>query len=186
MPSTVSIYKFFIRKKLRQKTAGLPPALQRRKSRIIARKLLQIPGFIRARNVLIYVSKSGEVETWDLIRRALRMKKTVWVPRMNPAKNEIEAVRISDFRKDLVPGAYGILEPRKPAKKTSAEKMDLMIIPGLGFDPSGKRIGRGLGYFDRFLQKTRGCKIGLAFQEQLLQRVPVEAHDIGVDSVITD
>ena len=64
--------------------------------------------------------------------------------------------------------------------------MDLIVIPGVGFDHSGHRLGHGRGHYDRLLKKTRGYKVGLAFEEQLVPELPVEAHDVPVDLLITD
>jgi 5-formyltetrahydrofolate cyclo-ligase len=84
----------------------------------------------------------------------------------------------------LRPGAFGILEPRLDAAVFPASEIDLILVPGLAFDPQGHRLGRGKGYYDRFLPETRGKTMGIC--SYLVPRVPVEAHDCKMDAVVTE
>lgn len=84
---------------------------------------------------------------------------------------------------DLSIGAYGISEPTGELF-TDYEEIDLAIIPGVAFDPSGHRLGRGKGYYDKLLPHIPACKVGICFPFQLIEEVPAEAFDICMDTVI--
>jgi 5-formyltetrahydrofolate cyclo-ligase len=84
----------------------------------------------------------------------------------------------------LVQGKFGNLEPKANAPKAPFES-DFIVVPGLAFDPSGGRLGRGAGYYDRLLTKFQGVRIGVCFTELLVERVPCEDHDIRMDFVVT-
>ncbi len=131
----------------------------------------------------------GEASLRGLAAKSLKLGKKVYVPRVRLKTKDIEIRRIRRLASELRKGAYGILEP-VPAKTSKAEAriLDLLFIPGLGFDSRGGRLGRGGGYFDRFLKKVpaRAIKMGVAFREQLLSRVPAGPHDVRMDLVITD
>jgi 5-formyltetrahydrofolate cyclo-ligase len=94
---------------------------------------------------------------------------------------------------ELAPGMLGILEPpedlrRRPEKRIDAERLDLVMVPGAAFDARGGRIGRGKGYYDRLLRRTRpdALRVGVAFQCQIFPGVPMQEHDVFMDKVITE
>ena len=95
--------------------------------------------------------------------------------------------QIKNPLKDLKPGRFGIPEPKaKRARAGNPKNLDLVVVPGLGFDRRKGRLGRGEGYFDRFLKKTgKTRRIGLAFQEQIVDFIPMQAHDVRVHQIIT-
>jgi len=127
---------------------------------------------------LIYMPFRDEVDTRWIIRRALRKKKAVFLPRLS--EKGMAIYRIHDLKKHLEPGSYGILESKvRRGHKGHLSKIDVAIIPGLGFTPDGVRLGRGGGHFDRFLKNARTViKIGVCFREQLLTKIPAEKHDV--------
>jgi 5-formyltetrahydrofolate cyclo-ligase len=89
---------------------------------------------------------------------------------------------------DLQVGSYGILEPRPDKiKEASIDKIDLIIVPGVGFDLSGHRIGHGKGYYDNLLKISKNhLHIGLAFEFQIVDKIPIESHDLPVKRIITE
>lgn len=99
----------------------------------------------------------------------------------------MEAVEIREFS-ELIHGAYDILEPKNTRFKIDERCIDVSYVPGVAFDSSGKRIGYGGGYYDRFLNKLEkhSKKIALCYDFQVLDDIPVEAHDILVDDIITN
>ena len=161
---------------------------RQRKSRRILEKLLRSPVFRRSKHVMTYIAMHGEVETRSLIAKSLALKKHLYVPLVNRRTKEIKALKIHHPVRDLRRGAYGILEPvRRRVKPADPAALDLIVVPGLGFDRGGRRLGRGRGCFDRFLKKAKAAaKVGLAFREQIVRRIPTERHDVPVDRVITD
>lgn len=185
MRSNLQCLKAKIRIKLRASLKRLNPSERKKRSGRIVQKLLKLSEFKKAQRLMIYVSKSGEVETRQLIRKALKLKKKVFAPKMQAGALKI--YEITNPSRDLKRGAYGILEPRaRQSRLGRPEELDLIIAPGLGFDRRGRRLGRGRGYFDRFLAKAkRADKIGLSFKEQMRYPIPVSRQDIRMDRVIT-
>lgn len=113
---------------------------------------------------------------------------TPWPDEKQIALPRVEAGEISmrwaDRRASLAPGKFGILEP--PADAPAAgTAFDLILVPGVGFDRAGGRLGRGRGYYDRFLAGASGFFVGVCFDDRLVPEVPLEPHDIRMDAVIT-
>ena len=158
------------------------------KSAAIREKLFSLNEFKGAKNILFYVSFNNEVDTINIIKDLfIKKEKNVLVPYVDKDKL-IQISKINSFG-ELEPKTFGILEPREDKiKKFDAKKLDLVIVPGVVFDENGHRIGYGYGYYDRFLQKLSNntVKIGLAFELQLIEKIPKEGHDIPVDFVITE
>ena len=181
--------KSLLRNELRAALKKISPSLRVRKSRKIITRLLRSRYYRQAQNIFTYVATPAEVNTRELIRQALRTGKSISVPKVYLGKHRIEAVRIKHPRQGLRRGAYGILEPGRAERMMQIRPslLDLVVVPGLGFDRRGRRLGRGAGYFDRFLRRAkRAKKVALAFREQLVEKIPVEQHDVLMDAVITD
>jgi 5-formyltetrahydrofolate cyclo-ligase len=160
-----------------------------KKSLKIQKRLFGMPSFKKARRLLFYVSMPTEVNTFGMIDAALKMKKRVLVPKTDWENKKLGVYEITDRQKDLRKGTLGIWEPR-PEKTRAARitEIECVIVPGLVFDKTRRRIGRGAGFYDRFLDRlgTRVPKIGLAFSFQVVERVLCEKHDVAMDAVITD
>jgi len=94
--------------------------------------------------------------------------------------------RVRVFEEDMIPGAYGIKEPRDGLEEIGISQIDLFFCPGLGFDLKGGRIGRGKGYYDRILERARldSVKLGVCFGYQLVEEVDMDEHDIRMNGVI--
>lgn len=177
--------KALLRKELRKKLGALTPKERENRSQEILGRLFRHPKFLEARSLLTYLAVGFEVETRPILAEARRRGKRVYIPRLDSQKKRMWMIEVTG-REKLKPNRYGILEPPFNSKRVGNPKeLDLAIIPGLGFDREGGRIGRGEGYFDRFLAEARkACKIGLAFECQIVERIPREPHDVGVDEVI--
>jgi 5-formyltetrahydrofolate cyclo-ligase len=181
-------YKSLLRNELRQSLKAIAGIRRRKRSDKIIQRLLTMSIFQNAANILIYVALPTEVETRQLILKTLKLGKRVFVPLLALRHKRIEIYRIKNWKKDLRKGTYGILEPKpRRNRKGRADEMDLVVSPGLGFDRRGARLGRGGGYFDRFLKRAKQAKkIGLAFREQIVKKIPTGPNDIRMDCVITD
>jgi 5-formyltetrahydrofolate cyclo-ligase len=156
-----------------------------RKSAEIKKKLFSLKEFINSQTIMFYTSIKSEVYTHDMITEALISKK-VAIPVVDKVKDEISPSEIKDFS-ELSQGTFGILEPKKDfIRKILPEEIDLVIVPGIAFDIKGHRIGYGKGYYDRLLKKTKAVKIGFAFELQIIDEVPKEAHDVPMDKIITE
>ena len=140
------------------------------------------------KTIMAYVDMPKEVKTDIIINTLLNMGKDVAVPVCVPASYELIASKILSLD-ELKSGHYGILEPKKEYLRPMApDTFDVILVPGSAFDVYGNRIGHGKGYYDRFLSKVpqETLKIGLAFDYQILPRLPVEHYDIPVNCIITE
>lgn len=187
-PSDVSIRKFALRRKLYERLSGMRTAVCRKKSAKIFKEARALPGFLRAQKIMAYAAVGHEVRTQALLAAILRAGKTLYLPRMVRKTGRIEIYAVTNLRKDLRPGSYGIPEPRKKkAGRGNPAELDLIFVPGLGFDRKGRRLGRGAGYYDRFLQKARrAVKIGLCFREQIVPKIPSLTHDVRMSRILSD
>ena len=159
------------------------------KIEILEDRLFGFANFQEANIVLLSVNRGHEFETRNIIQKALNFKKIVILPAFSTEKSEITLMKIDNIEKDLVAGPLGNSEPDPSrCKVVPIDCIDIALIPGFAFDEKGGRIGTGHGYYDRFIPKlpvtTR--KISLAFEEQIIQQVPMESHDRYVDIIITD
>ncbi len=149
----------------------------------IVERLKKEKHIILAHTLLLYSALPDEVQTQDLLDELVCQGKTVLLPRvLNSSDMEL---RHYTGKQDLKPGAYGILEPIGELF-TDDSKIDVAIIPGMAFDIQGQRLGRGRGYYDRFLAKLSYpvYKIGVCFPWQIVAAIPVDDNDIPMDMVI--
>lgn len=136
-----------------------------------------------AKSILLYVPLQGELDVRTILDRAQLEGKQVALPRFMPEQSRYAAFFIGD--KPLQPGPYGVLEP-DASLPISVNRLDLIVVPGLGFDARGRRLGRGKGFYDRLLAEAGGIvKCGICFDEQLLPEIPAEPHDVAVDFIAT-
>jgi 5-formyltetrahydrofolate cyclo-ligase len=165
----------------------LPPETRRILSQGVGRRLFSLPEFARARSVLFYIAFRSEVETQALIERALALGKEVAVPVARAEPRGLIPCRYT-CQADLARTSLGVLEPRPEcACPVEFASIDLVVVPGTAFDLSGRRLGYGLGYYDRLLaEMNQALRVALAFECQMLPEVPVEPHDLPVDIVLTE
>jgi 5-formyltetrahydrofolate cyclo-ligase len=151
-------------------------------------KVIQSNEYKKARCIFIYVSYKNEVDTHNIIKKALKEGKSVCVPKIISLKEGMKAVKITSFD-ELKESKYGMLEPDLLIDNViEPEKIDLAYLPGVAFDLNGGRIGYGGGFYDRFLYHIgkNVPKIALAYSFQIFDHVPMSEYDVYVDSVITD
>lgn len=177
-----------IRKRMMNLRRQLPDEKVIEKSLKIMEHLFSLDVVINARLIMTYVDANGEVRTREIIKHALEAGKRIAVPVCVPEKGEIMVSEIFSLN-ELVPGHYGIMEPKKECiRPVDVSKIDVVLIPGLAFDLKGNRIGYGKGYYDRFLGSLESftVKIALAYEFQVLEEVPFEHFDVAVDYIITE
>lgn len=188
-PSTGSLSKKEWRQRALERRDAMPAVERSAASAAIVRTLEAMPAYAGARVVMLYVSFGSEVETGSLIAAALAAGKKVAVPKVLKREGALVPSALQDPAKDLVAGAYGILEPKaetlRPVRPTS---LDLIVVPGVAFDLQGHRIGYGGGYYDRFLPTVAATAVtvALAFESQLFPLLPAEPYDRRVDHVVTE
>lgn len=153
-----------------------------RKSQLIQQKVRSHPLYKEAKELYCYMDVRGEVGTGQLIQKALEDGKKVAIPKVEGEEMEFYYIHsLSDVRK----GAYGILEP--DTKEMVSKEPALLLMPGAVFDPSGGRIGYGGGYYDRYCRKhPKHKKMALAFDFQVVEKLPLEEFDIKAQWVLTE
>ena len=161
-------------------------------SRVICDKFIALPAYAAAKTVMWYVDAGSEVRTRHTLPAALGHGKRVVVPWCVVETNTLELFLLEDVS-ELVEGAYKILEPKEelrslPAKVVKPEELDLVMVPGTAFDPRGGRMGQGKGYYDRLLATARADAplVGMAFDCQVFDEIPVAPHDVFMDLVLTE
>jgi 5-formyltetrahydrofolate cyclo-ligase len=159
------------------------------KTRKIEKRLFEFANFLESNIVLLYINSNCEVNSLNIIERCLGYKKIVILPAFEPAKHGMKLMKIDNLDTGLILGPRDILEPDpNQCNIVPIECIDIAIIPGIAFDEKGGRIGSGRGYYDRFIPKlpitTR--KVALAFEDQIVPQIQMEAHDRHVDIIITE
>lgn len=183
--------KQLLRKRILTRLRDQPERLRRIKSGRIARALRRLPEYRKAQAILCYVDFDGEVQTRAILEKSLSDGKKVFVPVVaDRARRHLVVAQIKDLEKDLAHrGHYGIARPlRLSSREIPLSTLDLVILPGVAFDGQGNRLGRGGGYFDRFLSRVPPSvpRVGLAFRFQVVAKLPSETHDQPVSRVITE
>ena len=161
------------------------------KSIEITGRVINLVPFIGSQSIMCYMDFNNEVMTRYIIRHCFEYGKRVVLPLVDKTDGlrRIVPYEIMDEVRDVIPGTFGILEPKKDRAKTiNPEEIDVVIVPGVAFDLHKNRVGYGAGLYDRFLESVKtGCtKIGIAFEFQIYDAVPVEEHDISLDFLITE
>jgi 5-formyltetrahydrofolate cyclo-ligase len=179
--------KTIVRKELLYKRNLMTQEEIKEKSKKICKRLE--PFHSKAGNIMLYLSFGSEVNTEELIDRLLEEGKKVFVPVTINKTKELLISQLKHRDKDLAISSFGILEPKKEKLRLiDPKELDLIIVPGVGFDKRGYRIGYGAGYYDRFLARISPAipTIGLSFQVQLLEQVANHIHDYPVQFIITE
>jgi len=196
--------KWAARRALRQRLASLHPDIQRTQSQRVWERLQALPIYNRSKYVAVYLSVRGEVDTAPIVEHLLsRSDKVCYVPHTDAETGEMRMLSVESMQ-DLSTfqcnNKWGILEPPAESIKHRKEaveerKLDLIIVPGLAFTRTGLRLGKGKGYYDRYITRAehmsrlhslpRPYFVALGFNEQLEDNIPVLPHDQRVDLVIT-
>lgn len=157
-------------------------------SHIIAEKLYEMDSFKDAKTIMSFISFGDEINTHEIIKHSIDLGKKIVVPITIPETKELKTSQVLDFS-ELEIGYYDILTPKKEFLRfVDPMTIDLILVPGVVFARNGYRIGYGGGYYDRFLSKLNQNpnKIGLAFDLQIVDKVPTESFDIPADLIITE
>lgn len=174
-----------LRATLREARRAIPPAEREALSAVICDRAAGLPVFRAAGTVHAYVGVADEVRTLSLLEDAWRGGKRVVCPRIGiGGRLESRQIRSPE---DLVAGPRGL---RQPDPETTVlvppGEIDLVVVPGIGFDRQGRRLGFGGGYYDRFLSSTRASRLGLAFSLQIVDRIPQGPGDEPVHWIVTE
>ena len=160
-------------------------------SRSIVDTFMSLYEYADASAVMFYIDVRSEVRTRHALPEALSSGKNIVVPWCND-DGELELFHLESMD-ELETGMYGILEPSQelrglPQKQVDIKELDLIMVPGVGFDATGARMGHGKGYYDKLLENARQGTplVALAFECQMFEEIPVASHDIYMDKIITE
>jgi 5-formyltetrahydrofolate cyclo-ligase len=176
-----------IRAQLRSVLAAMPENERHAKSSAAASLISASPEFTTARVVMLFLSTPHEIDTAAIALRCWQSGKSVVVPKVSWDQRRMLPVEISSLQTGMTTTGPGIREPLA-GKPIPVEFIDLVIVPGLGFTANGHRIGRGMGFYDRFLAQPQfiGLSCGLAFEEQIVPQLPMLDHDVPLSMLATD
>ncbi|MCJ7665969.1 MAG: 5-formyltetrahydrofolate cyclo-ligase [Actinobacteria bacterium] len=179
--------KKIIRKRIQKKRDSLSDQIRLTKSKAIAAKFIKLGFYKDSKKIIAYFPFRSEIDTTIIIRKALRQQKKVLLPRVNG--KDLDLYYIKDLSKDLGPGSFGIMEP-VPAEciPASYKDIDLVLIPGVGFDRQMNRLGYGGGFYDKLLKILPADlpRIAIAFDLQIVDSIPIMAHDLKIDIIVTE
>ncbi|WP_353684242.1 5-formyltetrahydrofolate cyclo-ligase [Thermodesulfovibrio sp. 3907-1M] len=171
-----------VRKKMLELRNKIPQDLKTRKDEKIALKFIEFLKERHIKSVLLYASFGSEVDTWRIFEYCKKLSIKTAFPKVKEKILEIYWVK---ERSELTKGYKSILEPCN-AQKAQLEDVEVIAVPGLAFDKNCFRIGYGGGFYDKLLCRKKGIAAGLAYEEQIIDKLPVELHDVKVDLIITD
>lgn len=179
--------KAALRQELTAKRKALSPELVDERGLKIQSRLLATHYYHRAKIIALYAPFRGEVPTRDILLAAIADGKTVCYP-LSHVRGRVLSFRAISSESELEPGRLGVREPAEASELIPVKRIDLFVVPGLGFTHEGKRLGRGGGYYDATLEASspHSRRIGLAFSEQVVEWVPSETSDIDMDLVVTE
>lgn len=180
-----------LRRQARSVLAGLSARERELRSRAVCEKLRDLPGFRAAKTVMLYLALPEEVDLSTLAERAAETGKRLCIPRMDWAAKTMSPLIVDWIAMKTEVREHGVSEPvGGTAAKLSS--VDLVLVPGLAFDEAGHRLGRGAGFYDRFLEefraqrKSKAAALGICFEAQLVGEIPAEKHDQTLDGLVTE
>jgi len=174
-----------VRRRIRWEMKRLSAATRATASAQVCSRIQQDRQWREARVVLLYVALRNELDVTPLLRDALSDGRTITIPGYDADRGVYVPRQVRDPGLELEPGVFGVAEPRSGCPVVSPNRLDFVIVPGLAFTLEGRRVGRGKGHYDRLLASVGGVKCGVAFDEQIVEAIPVEPHDVRMDWIVT-
>lgn len=177
-----------LRTKMRAVLQAMDETYRHEASAAACSRVMAIDAFRHASTVMLYMPLATEVDLTPLAIRCFQQRQTVCVPLVDWKRRDMEPVEVSSFDDDVMDvDEHGIRRPREGAP-VPPNCVDLIVVPGLAFDAEGRRLGRGAGYYDRFLTRLRrgAMVVGLAFDGQVVGEVPVDQGDVPMHAVVTE
>ena len=179
MQNKDDLRKLFLGKRLQ-----LTPSEIEKKSRQIAENFFLVDKIRNKKNFSVYLPINNEVEMRFIIKNLLKKHKNLYCPYFSKVDNTYYFTKFLGWQK-LEKGPHQILQPSK-SEKVNPAIIEVAIIPGIAFDPQGLRLGYGKGVFDKLLSKSKALRIGLAYDFQIVDKIPKEKHDLVMNVVITE
>lgn len=183
--------KKILRKEILEKRNNIDLVKKEEMDKKILNQFYESKYYKEAEKIFIYISYDSEINTKVIINKALKDKKKIYVPRTEFKTRHMDAVEIISLD-NLIESKYGILEPSIAESHIDPSELDLIVVPGVAFDRNGGRMGYGAGFYDRYFKKinkenmNKIIKLALAYEFQMLDKVPMNAQDVPVDFIITE
>ena len=183
--------KKILRKEILTKRKNIDIVEKEKMDKKIFDKFFESKYYREAKNIFIYISYDSEINTKEIINKALKDNKKVYVPRTEFKTRLMDAVEIKSLD-NLVESEYGILEPSLEEPHINPNELDLIVVPGVAFDRNGGRMGYGAGFYDRYFKKISKDnikkieKLALAYDFQILDKIPMNEQDVPVSYIITE
>lgn len=168
-----------IRYKMKSLRVIMPPEARRSAAEEVFDRLEKTAAFLLSNKIMMYHSLPDELDTHEFLKKWAG-KKRFFLPRINGVN--LEVLPYDESRLEL--GSFHIEEPTGN-EITNPEEIEMVVVPAVAYDRKGKRLGRGKGFYDRFLAQTKATKVGVGYEFQLVDELPAEDHDIPMDMVIT-
>uniref|UniRef100_A0A1A7WNW9 5-formyltetrahydrofolate cyclo-ligase n=1 Tax=Iconisemion striatum TaxID=60296 RepID=A0A1A7WNW9_9TELE len=194
--ATLKAAKQALRREIKQRVAALSMNERRRQSLVVSHKLFKHPKYVSSQQIAVFLSMDDEVCTQEIIKDIYKHGKSCFIPKYDSSSSHMDMLKTNSLQdiQTLPWTSWNIQQPAADddsrEEALSSGGLDLMLIPGLGFDLLGRRLGRGKGFYDTYLErcsrhpKGKPYTIALAFKEQLCQDVPVDAHDVLIDEIL--
>lgn len=176
-----------LRRKLRAVLVAIPPATLVERSRSAAALLFEQPEYRSAEIMMVYLALPQEADTTRIVLQAWQDGKRVLAPQVSWESHAMIPIEIRNLDTDVARTDFGLREPIR-GQPIPISLIDLVIVPGLGFDSDGNRLGRGRGFYDRFLGRPefKGITCGFAMEDQVVEAIPANPHDVRVDMLVTE
>lgn len=172
-----------LRQKIREALRKISLAVRTVESHDLCRRLE--PQLQSAHAILFYAPLADELDVWPLLEKLMKTSKVCALPSFDDETRVYSARQVKNLETDVFPGKFGVPEPLAMCAAVPLDRFDLVLVPGMAFDAAGRRLGRGKGFYDRILAQASGIKCGVAYDLQLLESIPTEAHDAKVDFIFT-
>lgn len=184
-PIDIRQYKTELRNSIKEERRNMNPEEKQKLDSGITRNVFRLYQYRSCKTVLVYVSTSIEVDTFEIIKGALKDGKRVAVPRCIPDTRLMEFHYIESLE-DLSPGAFGVLEPNESLPVVEDFTGCLMLLPALSIDYLGYRLGYGKGYYDRYMSRFTGACAGICYSDYIRRHMYHGRFDRPVDVIVTE
>lgn len=173
-----------LRRKIRAALKNFAPEKRKSDSEKLCARLKEQIFFKNASSVLFYAPMTEEIDLWPLVEESAR-EKIVALPCFDSQKQFYIPRHVKNFPVEIISGQFGVRELHESCAEIPLTKLDLILVPGIAFDLRGNRLGRGKGFYDRLLENFNGLKIGVAFEEQIVDEIHVQSHDVKMNFILT-
>ncbi|XP_060898919.1 5,10-methenyltetrahydrofolate synthetase (5-formyltetrahydrofolate cyclo-ligase) [Labrus mixtus] len=194
--SALRAAKQALRREIKRRVSALSEEEKLRQSLVVSQKLFRHPKYVSCQRIAVFLSMHDEVRTEEIIRDVFKRGKSCFIPRYESSSSHMDMLQLRSVEdmKMLPLTSWNIQQPAEDdhsrEEALSAGGLDLILMPGLGFDRSGNRLGRGKGFYDTYLErcirhpKGKPYTIAVAFKEQLCEEIPVDANDVLIDEIL--